>query len=1277
MKNLKKVCALVLSLAMIVSTFTVSFAAEDTKTDAEICEALGMLQGEGDGVTDEYLAKSTTRFQAALMFLRLQDLEEEALAFEGTETFEDAEDLQWVVGRSVLAYLKANPELGWVGTGKGFKPNDAISAQAYYKVMLEALGYKYGEDFEWAEVLEFAAEKGLVAAAEVENFTNNDIATVTVETLKAENSEGVKLINVLVEKEVISEELAKLVDYVAPVTATMVGAKAIDATTITVTFDEAVEVDADDFAVTAGDKEFAVSEVTSADAGKVAVLTVEELTVGSKYTVTNGEESKTVVPTIKDDKTKPAISAAEAITGAIVRVKLDSRNINKDTLVAENFSLNNDANVIDVKLDTEEMKKDGNQNKTIVLMDVTGLKAGKAFKVTSNNVASYEGAVADDSTATFAGKDADDKAPKLAGAVSEAGYQVIVTFTEDVQLDEETATDIANYTITPELAVKDAKIEKNVVGGDTTVRLTTDFQKSGVAYTLKVDNISDGTNVMKEAEKVVFAGKDKADNQKANTAVADDATKVTVTFEYETNETALDVSNYSIDKDITVISAEYKEDTAQADKLDQKKVVLTTSEMKSGNAYVLTVGTGVQDILGQGLKESTKLTFAGKDKDDSFSTSNTAKSLNKNEIELKFGEEVDTATATDVANYAISDLGYPSQVNLDSTNKIATLTVQDQTAGKEYTITINNVKDKAGNVIKANTKVTFTGTGDIVDSLKVTGAEALTTDKIKVNFNQNVTGNADADDFVLTNKSTSDSYTFDDPANITTPQNYIILTLASGSKKIDAAHVYDIKINDADKHLKGAPTLHEYSTKATDVTAQLVGTDSTKAQFEIAATEVTDQTHIKITFKEVVEAGAEAQNINIYSNDGYSTIAKNSDNADICSAKASDTGIWSADRKSVVLTTEAKMENGKVYYVEFSNLASFQTEYGATLKEYENNAGKVRFQVVTGTLSAATDTKLDIVDADMKDKNTLEIKFNVDTNKTLNTADVRLVKADNDTTDIASVTKVIFTDEKTAKVFFTGDTALDNSNGIHYVYIEGTNLAAKVGGSTNWDSNARYASFAKVTTENAAPKVTLVEPLANSLIKVTVSEPVLFDDGSNTNALDTNDEAFVIYNEDTQTPITASDYTIAQMPTPNDKEFYITLNNGVFVTGGNYRIGFKDEVVGIDEIVTAKEYVTTSTDNSMKFGGTATMAEPTATLSTNTIVLAGANTIKYTVADSATIKADVVNSGSTYTTALTNTDVEDGKHISIVAIDTAGNITYADYTVAETTPGTINSVTKN
>ena len=59
MKNLKKLLAVALSLAILLTLTVPVMAAE--LTAAEKVELLGILQGEGDGVTDEYLAKATTR----------------------------------------------------------------------------------------------------------------------------------------------------------------------------------------------------------------------------------------------------------------------------------------------------------------------------------------------------------------------------------------------------------------------------------------------------------------------------------------------------------------------------------------------------------------------------------------------------------------------------------------------------------------------------------------------------------------------------------------------------------------------------------------------------------------------------------------------------------------------------------------------------------------------------------------------------------------------------------------------------------------------------------------------------------------------------------------------------------------------------------------------------------------------------------------------------------------------------------------------------------------
>src|SRR5690554_3006448 len=55
-----------------------AFAADEVpaRTDVEIAGELGLLIGDGNGLTDEYLAKPTTRLQAAIMFLRLKGLED-------------------------------------------------------------------------------------------------------------------------------------------------------------------------------------------------------------------------------------------------------------------------------------------------------------------------------------------------------------------------------------------------------------------------------------------------------------------------------------------------------------------------------------------------------------------------------------------------------------------------------------------------------------------------------------------------------------------------------------------------------------------------------------------------------------------------------------------------------------------------------------------------------------------------------------------------------------------------------------------------------------------------------------------------------------------------------------------------------------------------------------------------------------------------------------------------------------------------------------------------
>jgi hypothetical protein len=246
---MKKTLAILLALALVFSSITVAFAEETLPTDAKAVTDLGMLVGAGNGVTVDYLKVAPTRIQAAVMVLRLKGLESAAKAFTGTDNFADAADAAWAA--PIMAYLKANPQLGWIGNAGSFNPNGVMDAKSYYKVMLETLGYKQNTtdvigDFTYANTLEFAASKGLAKVATVTNFTVNDLATATVETLKATVKGSEKTLAVtLVDAKVITEAAAVAagVFTVAPTVLAVESVKVTNLKETVVTFNKEVDED--------------------------------------------------------------------------------------------------------------------------------------------------------------------------------------------------------------------------------------------------------------------------------------------------------------------------------------------------------------------------------------------------------------------------------------------------------------------------------------------------------------------------------------------------------------------------------------------------------------------------------------------------------------------------------------------------------------------------------------------------------------------------------------------------------------------------------------------------------------------------------------------------------------------------------------------------------------------------------------------------------------------------------------------------------------------------
>ncbi len=113
MKSVKKILSSVLVVTMLLVMITLPVSAE-ISSEADTVRILEVLKGDGSGVTEVYLAKSTNRSQGAKILLRLMGLEVEADAFGGSATFSDASDASsyW---QNMLSYLKANPGVGFSG----------------------------------------------------------------------------------------------------------------------------------------------------------------------------------------------------------------------------------------------------------------------------------------------------------------------------------------------------------------------------------------------------------------------------------------------------------------------------------------------------------------------------------------------------------------------------------------------------------------------------------------------------------------------------------------------------------------------------------------------------------------------------------------------------------------------------------------------------------------------------------------------------------------------------------------------------------------------------------------------------------------------------------------------------------------------------------------------------------------------------------------------------------------------------------------------------------
>jgi methionine-rich copper-binding protein CopC len=252
------------------------------------------------------------------------------------------------------------------------------------------------------------------------------------------------------------------------------------------------------------------------------------------------------------------------------------------------------------------------------------------------------------------------------------------------------------------------------------VIITTDWQNDGGVYRLKVDG---STWVYK------VSLRDTTKPYVTSIVITADA-KIELTFSEPVDKSSAEYkANYTINKNLVIRSVTLSP--------DNKKVTITTGQQTAATVYTLTV-KNVKDLSGNIMDTRTDLHF-GSVVDKTVPTV-TQITLGENKVILVFSEALDNGTAEREENYVLDGgLGHSWKADYNDGSKTVTLTTAEQTNGKIYTMTLNGIKDKTGNAIASDTKISFAGKGkNSILPLTLQSINAVNENMLDLYFNRSL-----------------------------------------------------------------------------------------------------------------------------------------------------------------------------------------------------------------------------------------------------------------------------------------------------------------------------------------------------------------------------------------------------------------------------------------------------------------------------------------------------------------------------------------------------------
>lgn len=725
MRNLRKLTAVVIAIALVLTSMATAFAADTTTATVVNGDKAAVLKElklyEGKDVKDPKVGlEDALKVQEALAWLATEfgykaeaDKMTDEDANKALAKFADAKDItEWA--KKVVAYSAQEGIIAGTKANDGklyVKPTASVTAARFATFMLQGMGYKLTGSFTEAVAQLKEVEGSKISGSETGDLLRDTAVGMMYGILTAKTASGKTVAeNLLAADSSLQSVLSK--NNLLPVNGTLAvdSVVAVANNLVKVTLKEDATATAADFAIVKKGSTTAVAvKNVVKEAAKVYVVETEALTGGTSYTLTVNGASVNFTG-ISADKSAPTIVKVTAPDTNTFEIEFSDKMDFATVTDVANYTW-------DKSLKTVKAELNGDRNKVKLTTDVA--KRNVYYSLTIANVKNSDGkAIAKTSRNIQAIED--KTAPRLNPIKVQNNRMLVLTFQEANGMNKAALETVANYTIS-DLAITSATAY-DVTGDDDkyeTVVLMTETQTQAKSYSITIENLVDNSVLANPLGKVTRTFRGASEDKTAPTVkqgssvLSENNNLVTIEFTDNNamdNATLEDISNYTIthgNETLAVLSAK-ADSTSYPDTYNTKKVTLTTEPQVDKLNYKVEV-KAVADEFGNALKQVggkyPVFSFSGSPVDTQPPYVTKVEYNGNTEVKLHFDRKVDKATATDPTNYSFNkDIGAPIKASLEGDDKVIKLTTQTLSANTTYTITINNIEDKFGNAM-SNVKV--------------------------------------------------------------------------------------------------------------------------------------------------------------------------------------------------------------------------------------------------------------------------------------------------------------------------------------------------------------------------------------------------------------------------------------------------------------------------------------------------------------------------------------------------------------------------------------------